>query len=202
MQLSDEEIISRVQQGATQEYFQLFDRYYSRVESYARKQMQNSEAARDVASETFLRAYKKVNEFRIGEISYLGYLLLICRRLIYDEWAHTRRVPMFSLEICEEEIEKCSKQMTPPLHQVLQDERAEMLRTAMELLPNDDREIIHLAYEKDLSRHDIGEVMGKPSVSAVTSHLYRAMRKLKAILIEQAYFQSEWESVHKHHVSK
>ena len=201
MQISDEEIISRVQKGATQEYFLLFDRYYSRVESYARKQMQNSEVARDVASETFLRAYKKVNEFRIGEISYFGYLLLICRRLIYDEWAHTRRVPMLSLEICEEEIEHHSKQMTPTLTQILQEERAEMLHLAMELLPNDDREIIHLAYEKDLSRQDIGEIMGKPSVSAVTSHLYRAMRKLKAILIEQAYFQTEWEAVRKHHVS-
>ena len=47
-----------------------------------------------------------------------------------------------------------------------------------------------------LSRKEIATVMGKPSVSAVTSHLYRAVRKMKAVLQQQGYFNaqaaSEW----------
>ena len=63
-----------------------------------------------------------------------------------------------------------------------------MLQEALRQLPSEDREIIQLAFVRDLSRRDIGEILGKPTISAVTSHLYRAMRKLKVIVAKQGYF--------------
>src|SRR5216684_3542301 len=103
MHVSDEEIIQRVQRGEREEYFVLFDRYYARVESYARRQLHHAEAARDIASETFLRAFRSVDSFRTGGISYLGYLLMICRRLILTEQTRQRIVSIHSIEEREEE---------------------------------------------------------------------------------------------------
>lgn len=188
---SDEEIISRVQQGQPSEYLVLFDRYYSRVENYARRHLQHAEAARDIASETFLRAYRNVQRFRIGEgITYFGYLLMICRRLILTERAQQRRALLLSLEETPE-AERLSDADRLPLVQILDGERQRMMQDALDLLPDDDREIIYLAFERDLSRRDIAEILGKPSVSAVTSHLYRAMQKLKRIVVAQGYFSPE-----------
>ncbi len=83
MELCDSELVARVQQGERELFLLLFERYYSRLECYARRYLKNAEEARDIASETFLRAYRNVDSFRLGErISYLGYLFLICRRLI------------------------------------------------------------------------------------------------------------------------
>src|SRR5262249_49139639 len=77
MDLSDDEILRRVQRGERTEYLEIFDRYYARIEGYAQHQLRNAETARDIASETFLRAYRHVDSFRIGEqMSYLGYLFL------------------------------------------------------------------------------------------------------------------------------
>src|SRR5579871_2892649 len=88
LSLSDNEILDRVQQGERDAYAALFQRYYPRVEGYARRHLHNVEAARDVASETFLRAYRNVDRFRAGErITYFGYLLMICHRLILSEQA-------------------------------------------------------------------------------------------------------------------
>jgi RNA polymerase sigma-70 factor, ECF subfamily len=189
MTQTDEEILRRVQSGDRDAFLQLFDRYYGRVESYARRQMQNPEAARDIASETFLRAYRTVDGFRIGEISYAGYLFLICRRLMLTEQSRNRTVVSRSLDENPDEMEAVPDSAALPLDLLLSAERGTMLREALERLPASDREIIHLAFERDLSRRDIADILAKPSVSAVTSHLHRAVQKLKAIIVEQGYFE-------------
>jgi RNA polymerase sigma-70 factor (ECF subfamily) len=194
MTQSDEEILKRVHNGDREAFQLLFDRYYGRVENYARRQMQNPEAARDVASETFLRAYRSVDSFRIGEISYSGYLFLICRRLMLTEQTRNSGIIFRSLDDTVEEVEALHDSGALPLEMLLTAERGLMLRSALDKLPAADREIIHLAFERDLSRRDIGEILSKPSVSAVTSHLHRAIQKLKAIIIEQGYFESEREA--------
>jgi RNA polymerase sigma-70 factor (ECF subfamily) len=203
MTVSDEEIIARVQQGRTNEYLHLFDRHYARVENYARRHLQNAEAARDIASETFLRAYRNVQRFRIGDgITYFGYLLMICRRLILTERAQQRRARILSLEETPE-ADRLSDTHRLPLARILDGERSQMIHHALDCLPEDDREIIYLAFERDLSRRDIAEILDKPSVSAVTSHLYRAMQKLKRIVTEQGYFDAEenYETDRRHNVS-
>jgi RNA polymerase sigma-70 factor (ECF subfamily) len=189
MTQTDEEILRRVQGGDRDAFLVLFDRYYSRVEGYARRQMQNPEAARDIASETFLRAYRTVDSFRLGEISYAGYLFLICRRLMLTERSRNAGAAFRSLDEHADELEAIPDGLALPLDTLLSSERSAMLRDALERLPAADREIIHLAFERDLSRRDIGEILAKPSVSAVTSHLHRAVQKLKAIIVEQGYFE-------------
>lgn len=186
---SDDQIIQRVQQGDRAAYLALFDRYYARVERYARWQLQDTEAARDMASETFLRAYRHVGGYQVGRNNaYLPYLLQICRRLIFAERARVQSRPTYSLEDNAGEIDTLTDENDMPLLYLLEEERRTMIQNALEGLSPDDREIIHLAFERDLSRKDIAEVMGKPSVTAVTSHLYRALQKLKVIVVQQGYF--------------
>ena len=184
----------RVQSGDREAFLILFDRYYGRVEGYARRQIHDQEAARDIASETFLRAYRCVDGFRVGEISYAGYLFLICRRLVITERARHGGMISGSLDEHIDELEAIPDGGVLPLDLLLSAERDAMLREALNRLPPVDREIIQLAFERDLSRRDIAEILVKPSVSAVTSHLHRAMQKLKAIIIQQGYFDTTRDS--------
>lgn len=191
---SDNEILARVQRGERDLYVHLFDRYYARVEGYARKRLCNAEAARDIASETFLRAYKHVDRFRLDEgISYFGYLLLICRRLVLTEQSRQHTVQTQSLDADPMVAERLVDSDPLPVHHILDEERKVMLREALDRLSTEDREIIHLAFERDLSRRDMVTVLDKPSISAVTSHLYRAMQKLKSIVADQGYFVPDRE---------
>lgn len=199
MDLSDDEILRRVQRGERTEYLEIFDRYYARIEGYAQHQLRNAETARDIASETFLRAYRHVDSFRIGEqMSYLGYLFLVCRRLILTERQRARSTPVVSWDQVTPETRDAEERLADtgalPLEQLLDSEKREMIQQALQQLSVEDREIIQLAFEKDLSRRDIAEIMGKPSVSAVTSHLHRAMQKLKAVLLQQGYFAEAQET--------
>ena len=195
MEPSDDDILRRVQHGDGAAYLALFDRYYLRVEGYARRQTQDSEAARDIASETFLRAYRNVGSYlRERNGSYLGYLLMICHRVILTERARSRIVLMQPLDALDDGADALAGTETLPLNQLLAEERRKMIGRALDDLPPDDREIVLLAFERDLSRQDIARVLNKPSVSAVTSHLHRAMQKLKIIVARQGYFHGECET--------
>ena len=187
--LTDEEIIQRVQRGDRAAYVELFDRYYPQIHRYARWQMQDVEGASDVASETFVRAFKAVDGFRTNQNTpYLAYLLQICRRLIYAERHRKRRQPSHSLDDPEAQARKLIDSCAPPLESLLDDERRQMIRQSLEQLSPEDREVIVLAFESDLSRRDIAALLGKPSLTAVSSHLHRAMKKLRVLVGRQGYF--------------
>jgi RNA polymerase sigma-70 factor (ECF subfamily) len=191
MEPNDREIIARVQRGDRNAYVILFERYYGRVERFARSRLNNSETARDIASETFLRAYRNVDRFRLEEeITYLGYLLMICHRLIRTEHSRQPAVAVKSLDDEDDEIDRIVDDGPSPMSALLDAEQIGKVREALADLPEDDREIIFLAYERDLSRRDIMHIMNKPSISAVTSHLYRAMQRLKTKIVRHDYFAS------------
>ena len=70
-----------------------------------------------------------------------------------------------------------------PLAALLQREQFDRIRAALSMLRPCDREIIALSYERDLSSKEIMEIMRKPSVTAVTTHLYKAMQKLRSLVL-------------------
>lgn len=190
---SDDEIIRRVQRGERDLFLMLFDRYYSQLERFARCHVPDGDTARDMASETFLRAYQSVDRFRTGEqMTFKGYLFLICRRLLINERQRPTVSPISALSESEaDDVEHQMDRRPLPLELLLDGERDNMVRMALQRLAAEDREIIALAFEQGLSRRDIMDILGKPSISAVTSHLHRAMRKLREVLVEQGYFLAE-----------
>ncbi len=190
MELTDDQIIEQVRRGDRERFLELYRRHHRRIESYARRQLRSAELARDIASETFLRAYRSIEAFRTGErLSFAGYLFLICRRLIFNELDRIRASRTVSMEDEAAVGALLVEDLTPaPLAGILDEERNRMVRAALEELSPDDQEIIRLAFEKDLSRRDIMQILGKPSVSAVTTQLHRAMTRLKQVLEEQGYF--------------
>lgn len=176
--LSDAAILRRVQRGERNLYVELFDRYYGHVKRYACSQM--AEAADDLASETFVCAYRNVASCSLGEISYLGYLLSICRRLVLKERARLPGLPTYTP--VENEDLRCSDTTDSLFSTWSKETRNSVVRDALQFLPAEDREVIYLAYEASLSRQDIMTILDQSSFSVFTAHLYRAMQKLNAIV--------------------
>jgi RNA polymerase sigma factor (sigma-70 family) len=66
-----------------------------------------------------------------------------------------------------------------PLEAVIRRAEVARIREAIERLSPSDREIITLSYDRELSCREIMVIMGKPSVTSVTTHLYKAMKRLR-----------------------
>lgn len=69
------------------DFWELYDRHYSRVRAYARSMLRDAAAADDVVQETFLRAQTNVEGLRERD-KVLGWLLRITHNLCIDAlWA-------------------------------------------------------------------------------------------------------------------
>jgi RNA polymerase sigma-70 factor, ECF subfamily len=183
--LTDEEIVQRVQQGENGLFELVFDRYYDRVERYLRRCGVPERDLSDIASDVFVRAYQRVDQFRVGAgTSYAVYLFRIARNAAIDALRQRSRQPE---EEWDEALgDRVSTSTDNPEASALQADELSRIRRALKRLSDTDREIISLAYDRELSSKEIMQVMDKPSVTAVTTHLYKAIRRLRAHVESEA----------------
>lgn len=186
MQDSDEDIVGRVQRGNRELFHVIFERHYDRIAAYVRRSLSDAEDARDAVAEVFVRAYQGVDGFELSAgTRYLTYLYTIAHNLLTDRWRRQRDAGDAE---DSEQPEETADGARLPLEQMLRREMIERVRQNVAKLPSDHQQIIHLAFDRDLSTADIMQIMGKPSVTSVTSHLHRAMKRLKTVLERDGYF--------------
>jgi RNA polymerase sigma-70 factor, ECF subfamily len=183
--LTDEEVVARVQAGQVELFELIFDRHYARIERYARGLGLPDGELEDLVAETFIRAFARIRSFDVNSgTRYVSYLYAIARNLSTDRLRERMRAPeaLFLEDAQVAEIPD-EREQSSPLAALLKREQLDRIRAALVRLSPSDQEIIALSYERDLSCKEIMEVMQKPSVTAVTTHLYKAMKKLRALVL-------------------
>lgn len=195
--MTDEEVIRRVQRGDRRCFEELHRRYYQKVWRFAKRSLTDNELASDVASETFLRAFRSIDRFSVRKnATFAAWLFRIAANLMADLSRRAPKAPSVSLDEQQEFCDRLPDGQPVPLDQLLYQERLNRVREALERLPYSDRQILCLAYEDRLSIKEIAVVMGKPSSTAVTSHLHRALTKLRHTLLNDRYFVPEESEKH------
>jgi RNA polymerase sigma-70 factor (ECF subfamily) len=183
--LTDEEVVTRVQVGEVELFEIIFDRHYGRIERYVRGLGITDAELEDVVAEAFTRAFARIRSFDAASgTRYISYLYAIARNLATDRLRERLRAPEVTfLEDVRVAETPDEREQGSPLAALLQREQLERIRTALTMLSPSDQEIIALSYERELSCKEIMEVMQKPSVTAVTTHLYKAMKKLRDLVL-------------------
>ncbi|MBW3621872.1 MAG: sigma-70 family RNA polymerase sigma factor [Armatimonadetes bacterium] len=187
--MTDEEIVKQVQDGDRRLFAELHRRHYQKVWRFARRSLLDAEAANDIASDTFLRAYGSIDRFRVRrDGGFLSFLFRIASNLMADRARRLSHGATVSLDDEDDWANRLPDDEPAPLEQFLHQERIARVRDALTRLSVADRQILLLAYEQGLSAKEVAQVMGKPSVTAVTSHLHRALTKLRQLLSTDDYF--------------
>src|SRR5687768_11713034 len=177
----DEEIIRRVQQGDAKLFSVIFERYYRRLERFVRQLGLPEADLEDALSETFSRAFTRVQSFNPDAgARYVSYLYAIARNLVTDRLRERGRMPEMSL--LEDIWQEPDPRVEAPVDALLRSEEVRRIREAIQRLSASDREIITLSYDREMSCREIMAVMGKPSVTSVTTHLYKAMKRLRELV--------------------
>lgn len=177
----DEEIIRRVQQGDAKLFSVIFERYYRRLERFIRQLGLPEPDLEDALSETFSRAFSRVQSFNPDAgARYVSYLYAIARNLVTDRLRERGRMP--EMNLLEDIWQEPDPKQEAPEQTLLRSEEVRRIREAIQRLSPSDREIITLSYDRELSCREIMAVMGKPSITSVTTHLYKAMKRLREIV--------------------
>lgn len=179
---TDEAIIRRVQAGEAKLFSVIFERHYRRLERFVRHLGVTESDLEDVLAEVFARAFARVGSFNAASgTRYSTYLYAIARNLVTDRLRASGRAP--AMLVLEETLLEADTRVESPLEALLRREQVERIRAALPRLNPSDREIIILSYDRELTCREIMEVMGKPSVTAVTTHLYKAVKRLRELVL-------------------
>lgn len=178
-ELSDEELMSRFKEGEETAFVALYDRYHHRLYGYCIKMLKDAVLAEDIHQEVFIRVARKKGTFSGG--SFGGWLFAIarnqCLNAIRDRTDHLS-------------IDDMEKVLVAP-EQELYDERAELLRKAVDQLPHDYREALVLRVYSGFSYQEIADITGA-KLATVKVRIHRAKLKLHELL--EPYFSGEYDA--------
>jgi len=168
-QPSDQELIRRVLAGDRQAYNPLVERYQRAVYALARRMLRDHDQADEVAQETFVRAYSSLRRYD-GRYRFYTWIVTIATNLCYDALKERKRSQ--PLELTEEPASDCD-----PLEDAAGSDSCARIRAEIDHLPPEQRQVLLLRVDRDLSYQEISRALKIP-VGSVMSRLFRARQKL------------------------
>jgi len=138
----------------------------------------NDKDAEDVVQESYLRALRHFAAFQGGDAR--PWLLAIVRNTYYS-WIRQNRVLDLDADFDDEIYMQTSDDLDPEMLLVREVDK-QMLRSALEKLPAEFREVIVLREFEEFSYKQIADVVKIP-IGTVMSRLARARERLKQILV-------------------
>jgi RNA polymerase sigma-70 factor (ECF subfamily) len=162
---ADSDQLERARQGDRAAFEQLFRPLYGDGFRLAAAMLSDAQQAEDVMQESLLRAWRRLETFRVGADLRPWFLTIVanqCRSLLRSRWWSVIRIAELQSPAPEE----------PPLV-----ERFD-LHAALRRLPPAARLLLVLHYYLDLSFDDMARVVGA-SPSAVKARTHRALERLR-----------------------
>ena len=159
----------------------LYDLTLSRVYGLALKVTGRRDLAEEVCVETYWQSWREASRYDATRGQPLAWLMIMARTRALDSLRRLDRVDYCADPEIYLEHEPCPE--GSPLGHVLRDERANALNEALTELPPIQRQMVALAFYKDLSHQEISEQTGLP-LGTVKSHLKRAQDNLRGALCQ------------------
>jgi RNA polymerase sigma-70 factor (ECF subfamily) len=177
------ELVARAQDGDSEAFGQIWDRYNEMVYRYIYFRVNNAQLAEDLASETFLRALRRISSFSWQGRAFGAWLVTIARNLVVDHFKSGR----YRLEIAKPDVlgadSPDADQSTSPESAALEKLTKATLLTAIKKLNPDQQECIVLRFLQGFTVAETAKTMGK-NEGAVKALQYRAVRTLARLLPE------------------
>ena len=176
----DDAIIDKVLNGNVNAYGMIVEKYQQPIYNLMLRTVGSEDKAADLAQETFIRAYEKLDLFRPGN-KFFSWLYAIGMNLARDS---IRKNKIF-YAIDNKNNLTLNDRIDEEEHNPYE-ERIEMahLQYALNKLPFKEKEAIILRYREGLSMKDIAAAL-EISVSGVKMRIHRGLKKLRKILSEE-----------------
>jgi RNA polymerase sigma factor (sigma-70 family) len=173
----DLELLARIGNNEPEAVKEMVSRKLPRLLALASRLLGDSEEARDVAQESFLRLWKSAARWRSGHARFDTWLHRVALNLCYDRLRSRKTAPM-----AEDEVLAQVPDSAPSPDEQLQSHREHaLMAAALAALPDRQREAIVLQYYQELSNTEAAALM-QISVEALESLLSRARRNLRTHL--------------------
>ncbi len=186
--MTDEELLNQASRGDEAAFLELYERHRAAVYRFAYRLLGSVEVSEDIAHDCFLSLIKHPQRFDAARGTLLRtYLFAAARNLAMK---HLRRVGQ-DVSV-DELVEEPAMFEAQPLHQLLDEEVAQLVQRAVNLLPPLQREALVLFEYEELPLSEIAGIVCA-DVGTVKARLYRARQGLKRTL--SPYFRERAETL-------
>jgi RNA polymerase sigma-70 factor, ECF subfamily len=166
---TDRDLILRARRGDAEAYGEIVIGHQTSVFNVCYRILHNRNDAEDLAQETFMRAYDRLNTFDI-ERDFGPWVRRIAANLCLN-FLESQKVN------AELDDERDADKTAQPDKQIEVKERSEQIRNALASLPPNYRVVIELRHYQEMSYDEIASELKVP-LSDVKSHLFRARKIL------------------------
>jgi RNA polymerase sigma-70 factor (ECF subfamily) len=180
--MTDNDIIQQVVNGDKEVFRLLVQRYQSMVFRITVGFVHNKEDADDLTQEIFIQVYHALSKFR-GEANFQTWLYRIVLNAALNHTRKNKRNIFQRLgNLFHQDWEKEKYLRIPetenPENILIEEEHRELVRKALDTLPENQRSAIILSKYDDLSQREIAEILGTTE-GAVEALLQRAKSNLR-----------------------
>ncbi|MFI6099934.1 RNA polymerase sigma factor [Lentzea sp. NPDC051213] len=174
---TDFELVQRLAQGDRSAFGELYDRYCTPAYSLARRICVDPDLAEDVVQEAFLALWRHPARFDPTRGSFGTWLMTLVHHRAVDavrkeNTQRRRTVPL-------------TDDVSPPVegseHEALVSVVSAEVRAALRTLPEEQRQVIALAYLGGYTQCEVAKLMGVP-LGTVKSRTFAAIRRLRGTL--------------------
>lgn len=167
--------------GALEELYDLYNRLlFAMVISIVKKR----EEAEDVLQEIFLKIWDKADLFDADRGNVYNWIITLARNQAIDRIRSKgyKKQEKQSVSI-DESLFSLEEDLHNPMKTTIFSDRAELVKKALDEIPEEQSEVIKIAYYRGMSQSEISDYLGIP-LGTVKTRTRQGMIKLKNILGE------------------
>ncbi len=190
--LTDDELVRMYEEGNDNAFDVLLSRHQEKLFSYIYFLTRNEDFANDVFQDTFVRVVMSIRSHTYEPTGNFGaWLLCISRNLVLDHHRHMQVLTTVSHELVDENGDVTGDLLNdatlcePTVEaEIFSNETKESLRSLVDQLVDNQREIIYLRFYRDLSFKEIAQILGV-SINTALGRVRYAIINLRRMVNER-----------------
>jgi RNA polymerase sigma-70 factor, ECF subfamily len=181
--LADEELMTLVYEGDTRAFEVIFDRHAGVALSLAYRMCGSRTLAEEIVQEAFMSLWRSTARYDPRRGSVRSWVLKVAHNRAID--AFRRELPSANHDVSDDWIREVLPARERTEDEVERRSDARLVRSALQELPRDQRQVIELAYFGGFSHAQIAAALGLPA-GTVKGRMRLGLSKLRIALGEPA----------------
>ena len=182
--LDEAELINKIKQRDEKALAKLYDHYAKLLYGFILSIVKKQEEAEDVLQELFVQIWEKSSTFDVARGSVYTWLVTLARNRAIDR-TRSKQFRLQDRTVSDIAVEKIPHPDDhSPFDSVVMQERAQLVRHALQSLPIEQQEVIRIAYFGGYSQSEIAAELNLP-LGTVKTRIRQGMKKLQSHLMER-----------------
>lgn len=185
---TDQELISRYTLGDERAVAILLKKYQKKVYSFILSRVKDNELANDLFQDTFIKALDSLNNGNYKEEGkFLSWIMMIANNLCMDYFRKQKRSPNFVQNTDDfNAYDFITVETVSYEHAMFEQQQSEQIRSYIELLPNEQKQVLLLRHYADLSFKEIAEVTNT-NINTALGRMRYALLNLRRLMEEKNF---------------